>query len=82
MNYSIIQLREKERAAFIAGDSEKAAIIGDLIQTFEALEILTEAGDDFIRYLRAECDGVEPIDIEAIQFIEFAAAVSEADDLI
>jgi hypothetical protein len=82
MKYSIVQLREFERAAFAAGDSEKAEIIGDLIQTFEALEILTEAGDDFIRYMRAECDGVAVIDIEAIQFNEFVAAVAEADELI
>ena len=52
MKYSIVQLREFERAAFIAGDSEKAAIIGDLIAVFEALEILTEAGDDFIRDIK------------------------------
>ena len=81
MKYSIVQLREFERGAFIAGDSEKAAIIGDLIQTFEALEILTEAGDDFKRYIE-EADGFAQDISEGAEFLEFAAAVAEADDLL
>ena len=78
MKYSIVQLREFERAAFAAGDSEKAAIIGDLIQTFEALEILIEAADDFKRHIEEEADGFA----QGVEFLEFAAAVAEADDLI
>ena len=91
MKYSIVQLREFERAAFIAGDSEKAAIIGDLIAVFEALEILTEAGDDFIRDIKratqySAAAGVIPPDLLAFSaedyaYIEFLAAIEKAREI-
>lgn len=90
MTYSIIELNEKERKAYSEGDTEKAEIIAQLIQVKQALEDLTESGDNLATILERESknspdfieSGYAIINLESDYFTDFVNAVSDAQQAI
>lgn len=75
----IMQLSELERKAYREGDTEKAEIIAQLIDTLQALEDLTEKADALSTILinsKGENIGLLP------EFVLFNTNGSELDDVL
>lgn len=85
-----MQLTELERKAYSEGDTEKAQIIAQLILVKQALEDLTESGDNLATIIEREAknspdfleSGYAIINLESDYFTDFVNAVSDAQQAI